>query len=86
LHQSEDAIVVGWETALRVAVTSSASEAGRMWLRHKTADRIDYPSESPGVFHAKILARTMMSALMQINVVTAQMWNFTMRSGSGETR
>jgi hypothetical protein len=76
LHQSEDAIVVGWETALRVAVTITASEAGRMWLRHKTADRLDYPSELPGVFHRKILARIVMSALMQINVVTARMWNF----------
>jgi hypothetical protein len=29
LHQSEDAIVVGGETALRVAATITASEAGR---------------------------------------------------------
>ena len=76
LHQYEDAIVVGWETALRVAATITASEAGRMWLRHKTADRLDYPSESPRIFHFEIFARTVMSALMQINVVAARMWNF----------
>jgi hypothetical protein len=28
LHQSEDAIVVGWETALRISLAITAGEAG----------------------------------------------------------
>jgi hypothetical protein len=39
-----------------------------------------------GVFHKKILAQIVMSALMQINIVAARMWNFAMRSRSGEAR
>ena len=69
---------MGRKTALRVALTITANETGRMWLRHKTADRLDYPSELAGVFHRKIFAQTVMSALMQINIVAARMWNFAM--------
>jgi hypothetical protein len=51
LHQSEDAIVVGWETALRISLAITATEA-KVWSpHHQISDRREKPLDSAGDLH-----------------------------------